>query len=265
MPSNATAAAPAEAHPLIDARGVSQVFPGGVTALADLDISVNRGEFVAIVGPSGCGKSTFLRQVAGLETPTGGALTVGRQTPLLARRQNQDTAYVFQDATLLPWRTVEQNVALPLQLRPDGKGTLSVDEALDLVGLRPFAGAYPNQLSGGMRMRVSIARALVSRPGLLLMDEPFGALDEMTRQRLNEELLRLWERDHWTCLFVTHNVAEAVFLSQRVLVMSPRPGRILAEFPVDIGVERTPQLRTSAAFNKLVGTVTRHLHHDEAP
>lgn len=226
---------------------------------------VERGEFIAVVGPSGCGKSTFLRQVAGLETPTDGILTVDGKEPLQARRQSQDTAYVFQDATLLPWRTVEQNVALPLQLRPEGEGALDVGEALDLVGLRPFARAYPNQLSGGMRMRVSIARALVSRPGLLLMDEPFGALDEMTRQRLNEELLRLWERDRWTCLFVTHNVAEAVFLSRRVLVMSPRPGRILAEFAVDFEGPRVPELRTSAAFNNLVSEVTWHLRHDEAP
>ena len=210
---------------LVVAAGLNKYFPSGVQALRDLNLEISRGgQFVSIVGPSGCGKSTFLRLVAGLDEPTSGELRVEGHDPL-------GLAFVFQDATLLPWRSVAHNITLPLELRREAAAE-RVAQTLELVGLTDFAAAYPAQLSGGMRMRVSIARALVTRPQILLLDEPFGALDEITRQRLNEELLRLWQEDHWTSLFVTHNVSEAVFLSQRVLVMSARPGRILADIPI---------------------------------
>ncbi|MCE2447904.1 MAG: ABC transporter ATP-binding protein [Candidatus Latescibacteria bacterium] len=205
---------------LVVAAGIDKYFPSGVQALRDLDLEISRGQFVSIVGPSGCGKSTFLRLVAGLDQPTSGELRVEGHDPL-------GLAFVFQDATLLPWRSVAHNITLPLELRREAADE-RVAQTLELVGLTDFAAAYPAQLSGGMRMRVSIARALVTRPQILLLDEPFGALDEITRQRLNEELLRLWQEDRWTGLFVTHNVSEAVFLSQRVLVMSARPGHLLA-------------------------------------
>ena len=201
---------------LVVAEGLAKQFPSGVEALRDLNLEISRGQFVSIVGPSGCGKSTFLRLVAGLDAPTSGELRVDGHDPL-------GLAFVFQDATLLPWRSVAHNITLPLELRREDADE-RVAQTLALVGLTDFAAAYPAQLSGGMRMRVSIARALVTRPQILLLDEPFGALDEITRQRLNEELLHLWQEDRWTGLFVTHNVSEAVFLSQRVLVMSARPG-----------------------------------------
>ena len=242
------------------ARDVGKRFANGVEALRGMDLVIGAGEFVSIVGPSGCGKSTMLRLVAGLTQATSGTLTIAGLPPPAARRR-QDLAYVFQDPTLLPWRPVAKNVALPLELRRFGRAeTVSlVENALEMVGLSDFAGAYPRQLSGGMRMRVSIARALVTRPGLLLLDEPFGALDEITRQRLNEEILDLWRRDRWTGLFVTHNVPEAVFLSRRVLVMSPRPGRLLTAVQVPFDYPRAPGLRTDPDFNAVVEEVSHQL------
>ena len=243
------------------ARNVGKLFANGVEALRGIDLEVGAGEFVSIVGPSGCGKSTLLRLIAGLTQATSGNLTIAGLPPPAARRRRQDLAYVFQDPTLLPWRVVAKNVALPLELRGHNRaetGSL-VERALEMVGLADFARAYPRQLSGGMRMRVSIARALVTRPGLLLMDEPFGALDEITRQRLNEEVLDLWQRDRWTGVFVTHNVPEAVFLSRRVLVMSSRPGRILSAVTVPFDYPRGSDLRTDPAFNSVVGEVSHHL------
>ena len=243
------------------ARNVGKRFANGVEALRGIDLEVGAGEFVSIVGPSGCGKSTLLRLIAGLTRATSGNLTIAGLPPSAARRRRQDLAYVFQDPTLLPWRNVSKNVALPLELRGHDRaetGSL-VERALEMVGLADFAGAYPRQLSGGMRMRVSIARALVTRPGLLLLDEPFGALDEITRQRLNEEVLDLWQRDRWTGVFVTHSVPEAVYLSRRVLVMSPRPGRILSAVTVPFDYPRVSDLRTDSAFNSVVGEVSHHL------
>jgi len=246
---------------LVSARQLDMRF-GEVEVLKGIDLDIASGQFVSIVGPSGCGKSTLLRLIAGLADPVAGSLSIAGLPPPEARRTRQDLAFVFQDATLLPWRSVEQNVALPLDLSQRQRRTdaLSVPQALELVGLSAFARSYPRQLSGGMRMRVSIARALVTHPGLLLMDEPFGALDELTRQRLNEELLRLWTQIGFTCVFITHNVAEAVFLSQRVLVMSARPGRWLAEVPVPFPCPRAPDLRTSPAFNHIAEEVSHHLH-----
>ncbi|MBX3730225.1 MAG: ABC transporter ATP-binding protein [Candidatus Sumerlaeia bacterium] len=254
------ASAPA-APAFVSARGLGMVFRGGIEALRDVTLDVARGDFVALVGPSGCGKSTLLRLVAGLIAPTGGELAVDGLAPRQARRERHDMAFVFQQPALLPWRTVADNVGLPLEL--DGQGRAArrerIDELLDLVGLREFARTHPHQLSGGMRMRVSLARALVGRPGLLLLDEPFGALDEITRQRLNEELRRLWASQGFTALFVTHNVFEAAFLAQRVVVMSPRPGRIACELAVPFESERTPALRARPEFAAFCGAVSREL------
>ena len=242
---------------LIVAAGLNKHFPSGVQALHGLDLEISRSQFVSIVGPSGCGKSTFLRLVAGLDEPTSGELRVEGHDPL-------GLAFVFQDATLLPWRSVAQNITLPLELRHEDAAE-RVAQTLELVGLTDFAEAYPAQLSGGMRMRVSIARALVTRPQILLLDEPFGALDEITRQRLNEELLRLWQEDRWTGLFVTHNVSEAVFLSQRVLVMSARPGRILADIPIPFPYPRSPYLRSTPEFIRIANGISRQLAHADEP
>ena len=245
----------------VAARDVGKRFANGVEALRGIDLEIGAGEFVSIVGPSGCGKSTLLRLIAGLTQANSGNLTISGLSPQEARRGRRDLAYIFQDPTLLPWRTVAKNVALPLELRRLGliETASLVEGALEMVGLTDFANAYPRQLSGGMRMRVSIARALVIRPGLLLLDEPFGALDEITRQRLNEEILDLWQRDRWTGVFVTHSVPEAVFLSRRVLVMSPRPGRLLNAIPVPFDYPRAPGLRTDPHFNTVVEDVSRHL------
>ena len=243
---------------LVIAREIDKRFSSGIEALRGVDLSIERGQFVSIVGPSGCGKSTFLRLVAGLDEPTAGTLTVDGRTPKDARREQLDLAFIFQDATLLPWRSVARNVGLPLELReqtdPD-----RVRQVIDMVGLADFADAYPAQLSGGMRMRASIARALATNPELLLLDEPFGALDEITRQRLNEELLRLWQEDRWTGLFITHNVYEAVFLSQRVLVMSARPGQLITDIAIPFDPPRDPDLRSTPEFVQLAETISHQL------
>lgn len=235
-------------------------FAGGIRALSGVTFGIERGEFVSIVGPSGCGKSTLLRLVSGLLDPTEGTVqTAGHAARDVKERR--DAGFVFQQPTLLPWRTVEQNVALPGELGPSPKriDPARVRAALELVGLSDFARVFPHQLSGGMQMRVSLARALVTEPGVLLMDEPFAALDEITRQKLNEDLLTLWARDKWTGLFVTHNVVEAVFLSQRVFVMSARPGRIVEEIVIPFAYPRAPELRATAEFAALSGRVSAAL------
>ena len=243
---------------LVIAREIDKRFSSGIEALRGVDLSIERGQFVSIVGPSGCGKSTFLRLVAGLDEPTAGTLTVDGRTPKDARREQLDLAFIFQDATLLPWRSVARNVGLPLELREQTDAD-RVRQVIDMVGLADFADAYPAQLSGGMRMRASIARALATNPELLLLDEPFGALDEITRQRLNEELLRLWQEDRWTGLFITHNVYEAVFLSQRVLVMSARPGQLIADITIPFDLPRDPDLRSTPEFVQLAETISHQL------
>jgi len=211
--------------------GYRQADGSSAPTLADLDLKVANGEFLTILGPSGCGKSTLLRVVADLLQPLDGRITVLGQAPTEARRQRR-VGFVFQDATLLPWRTVRQNVELPLLVGrgPAARGgsERDVDAWIDLVGLSAFAQRYPHQLSGGQRQRVSLARALLSAPDILLMDEPFGALDEITRERLNDELLELWRRTGSTILFVTHSVMEAVYLGSRVLVLAANPGRVQA-------------------------------------
>jgi NitT/TauT family transport system ATP-binding protein len=236
---------------------VAKTYASGTVGLTDVSFTVENGEFVSLVGPSGCGKSTILRIVAGLGEASAGTVAVEGLPPARARAERRDMAFVFQDATLLPWRTVLRNVELPLELRgePAGARHNAARAALDTVGLRGFEEQYPRQLSGGMKMRASIARALVAQPRVLLMDEPFGALDEMSRQRLNVELLRVCTLAGWTVLFVTHNVAEAVFLSSRILVMSSRPGRIVADVPVPLPYPREPEIRTTPEFNAVASSV----------
>lgn len=243
---------------LVAAHSLGVVFSGPVSAIEGLTLEVPRGQFVSLVGPSGCGKSTLLRIVAGLLAPTSGTIRVAGQLPAAARRAALRVSFVFQDATLLPWRSVAENVRLPLELgrMPGRRRPALVAKGLARVGLADFADRYPRQLSGGMRMRASLARALVTEPELLLMDEPFGALDDISRQRLNEELLGLWAEQGWTVVFVTHNISEAVFLSQRVLVMGPRPGRIVADVAVPFGAARTAELRADVEFARLTGEVS---------
>jgi NitT/TauT family transport system ATP-binding protein len=236
---------------------VGKTYANGTVALDDISFDVSEGQFVSLVGPSGCGKSTLLRMVAGLGPITAGKILVEGLPPTQARKENADTAFVFQDANLMPWRHVMGNVELPLELRGIGKSErrAAASQALETVGLSGFVKSYPRELSGGMRMRVSLARALAAQPRLLMMDEPFGALDEITRQRLNGELLRLCSLANWTVVFVTHNVFEAVYLSTRILVMSARPGRIIAEVPVPLPHPRVPEIRTDPEFTRVVREV----------
>ncbi len=247
-----TAAAPALAL-----RDVSHWYPvgrGAMHALDGVDVAVAEGEFVSLVGPSGCGKSTLLRAAAGLLAPTAGASTVLGRAPAAAAAAHQ-LGLVTQDPGLLPWRTVAANVALSLEIAGIEGRRATVDALLDAVALRPFADYYPRQLSGGMRQRVALARALAHRPRLLLMDEPFGALDELSREDLRLELLRIQERERMAVLFVTHSVREAVLLSDRVVVLSPAPGRVLADIPVDLSRPRDDRLEATAAFLDRVGEV----------
>jgi NitT/TauT family transport system ATP-binding protein len=237
---------------------VGKRYRNAAVALESISLVVERGEFVTFLGPSGCGKSTLLKLVSGLSPVSEGEVRVNGMTPANAREL---MSFIFQDATLLPWRTVEENVGLGLELDHAARALRKerVAGMLELVGLGSVAARYPRQLSGGMKMRVSIARALVSRPRILLMDEPFAALDEMTRDRLNEELLRLYAEQKWTVLFVTHSVAEAVFLSTRIVVLSPHPGRLAHEIAVDLPWPRTAETRESAAFEDAVTQASRLL------
>jgi NitT/TauT family transport system ATP-binding protein len=242
---------------------VSKRYRNAAAALEDISLTVNRGEFVTFLGPSGCGKSTLLKLVSGLSPVSEGLVRVNGMTPENAREM---MSFIFQDATLMPWRTVEQNVGLGPELehaaRPLRKERVA--RMLELVGLSQVAHRYPRQLSGGMKMRVSIARALVNRPRILLMDEPFAALDEMTRDRLNEELLRLYAEQQWTVLFVTHSVAEAVFLSSRVVILAAHPGRVAHEIPIDLAWPRTAETRESIEFEWAVthaARLLRGVHH----
>jgi NitT/TauT family transport system ATP-binding protein len=227
---------------------VSMVFPNGTAALQDVSFQVDWGEFVAIVGPSGCGKSTLLRIASGLEKATGGRIRVGAT----------NLGFVFQDPTLLPWRTVQANVELLGELHglDNEDRRKRADEAIDVVGLKGFERNHPKQLSGGMRMRVSLARTLTMKPEVALFDEPFGALDEITRGRLNDELLRLFLLERFAGLFVTHSIPEAVFLASRVVVMSGRPGRVLGEVAVPFQYPRATELRFDASFARVAGEVS---------
>ncbi|HUX45538.1 MAG TPA: ABC transporter ATP-binding protein [Terracidiphilus sp.] len=246
------------AVPEVALQGVGKKFRRGAAVLKDISLSVERGEFVTFLGPSGCGKSTLLRIVSGLSPVSEGSVRVNGMTPEDAREL---MSFIFQDATLLPWRTVEQNVGLGLELEYAARAVREerVARMLELVGLSSAARRYPRQLSGGMKMCVSIARALVSRPRLLLMDEPFAALDEISRDRMNEELLRLHAEHRWTVLFVTHSVAEAVFLSSRIVTLAPHPGRVAHELQVDLPWPRTAATRESREFEEFVTRASRLL------
>ena len=247
---------------VVSAKGISKTFgKGGVTALQDIDLDVGSGEFISLIGPSGCGKSTLLRVIGDLVEPSSGEIRVNGK-PATRARLDRDYGIVFQAAVLYDWRTVAKNIALPLELLGWSRARRAerVDEMLRLVELEGFEKHYPWQLSGGMQQRVSIARALSFSPALLLMDEPFGALDEMTRERLNAELLRIWAETGSTVIFVTHSIAEAVYLSSRVVVMSPRPGRITSVIPIDLGQPRTFETREDPRFFELVTEVREALH-----
>jgi NitT/TauT family transport system ATP-binding protein len=234
--------------PLLTLDGIGKSFPNGVTALEGLDMAVREGEFLSLLGPSGCGKSTALRLISGLAEPTKGAIRWNSGT-----RGRPSIGFVFQEPTLMPWASVFGNVHLPLKLAGQSKRAAepAIMEALELVGLAGFRDAYPRELSGGMKMRVSIARALVTKPRLLLMDEPFAALDEITRFKLNDDLLEVWNRLKCTVVFVTHSVFESVFLSSRILVFRARPGRIAAELEIDPGQPRDETFRTSPEYAAL--------------
>lgn len=241
--------------PAIALHQVGKVYTNGTVALQDLNLQIGRSEFVSLVGPSGCGKSTVLRLIAGL-----GRLSTGQ---ILGSQMGGDRqlAFVFQEAALMPWATVWENIKTPLKLSgiTGAAAKSAIAEAIALVGLTGREQAYPRELSGGMKMRVSIARALVTKPDLLLMDEPFGALDEMTRSKLNSDLLHLWHQQRWTAIFVTHNIYEAVYLSQRVVVMAAHPGRVIAEVAIAAPYPRTEEFRMSPLFNLYCHKITAHL------
>jgi NitT/TauT family transport system ATP-binding protein len=243
----------------VSLRGVTKTYDNGVMALGPLDLSVQRGEFVSLLGPSGCGKSTALRLIAGLSPPSSGTVEVIHHPG--ATRPGQSIGFVFQEPTLMPWTSVRENVRLPLKLAhvASADADARVEEALARVGLADFARAYPRELSGGMKMRVSLARALVTDPDILLMDEPFAALDEITRFRLNNDLLALWRNLNKTVIFVTHSVFESVYLSQRAVVMTQRPGRIGAEIRIDTSVSRDEAFRTSTAYGEYCAKVSAAL------
>lgn len=241
---------PDAAIPAIEVLSAEKIYSNGTRALLPVNLTINQGEFVTLLGPSGCGKSTLLKMVAGLVEPSDGKL-------MLWRRDSREKAqiplsFVFQEATLMPWSNVHKNVRLPLDLAgvPRAEADTRVSEALELVGLGKFAKVLPRELSGGMQMRVSIARGLVTRPKLLLMDEPFGALDEITRNKLDSDLLRLWREQGLTVVFVTHSIHEAVFLSQRVIMMAARPGRVVEDIAINEPFPRDDDFRVSSTFSR---------------
>ena len=242
---------------VLQAQGVGKTYPNGTHALDRADVTVRKGEFVSLLGPSGCGKSTLLKMFAGLEQPSAGRIIrTGAERP-----GQREMAMVFQEATLMPWARVTDNARLPLDLAgvPRSDSEPRVEEALDLVGLSQFGHCYPRELSGGMQMRASIARALAVRPGVLLMDEPFGALDEFTRNRLDTDLHRLWEERGFTVVFVTHSIYEAVFLSSRVVVMAARPGRVIADVAIEGPKQRGDDFRVSTPFIEYCRVLSDHL------
>jgi NitT/TauT family transport system ATP-binding protein len=252
----------AAAQPHVEFRSVTKRFGDGPVVLDRLSLEVGAGEFVSLIGPSGCGKSTLLRLIAALSPVTSGEVLVDGRPPARGQRE---TAFIFQDPTLLPWLTVQGNIEVPLRIRGvvRAERRQQADKLLQLVRLADVRDRYPRQLSGGMKMRVSVARALVQSPRLLLMDEPFGALDEMTRHHLNEELLEIRRAENWTAFFVTHSVAEAVFLSSRILVLAANPGRVVADVAVPFGYPRDAGLRGRGDYHALVDEVADLLRRGE--
>ena len=232
-------------------RDITMTFPDGTQVINGVDLAIERGEFVTIVGPSGCGKSTLLRIISGLQQPTSGSCEL----------DSKSLGYVFQDSVLLPWRNVRKNVELNAELQgvPKERRQESAQKAINLVKLNDHVTKFPHQLSGGMKMRCSLARSLVSQPQVFLFDEPFGALDEMTREHLNDELLNIFLQEKFAGLFITHSIQEAVFLSTRVIVMSSQPGRFISEHTIDFPFPREPNIRYSAAFAELCGRISQDL------
>ena len=251
----------ARKRPLVVMQSVSKVFSSGTVALSDMSLTVESGEFVSLLGPSGCGKSTALRIIAGLGGTSSGSIDWPSSRINSKGLPEGDIGFVFQEPTLMPWKTVFGNVYLPLRLRGVAKTAAreKIMAALETVGLADFARAYPRELSGGMKMRVSIARALVTKPKLLLMDEPFAALDEISRQKLNDDVLRLWKTTGITVIFVTHSVFESAYLSNRIVVMKSRPGRVHADLPLVTSLERDAHYRTSEEYRRACETVSRSL------
>lgn len=249
------------ATPLVSLRQVGKRFANGTLALQDMTLDIGEHDFISFLGPSGCGKSTALRLIAGLTRLSAGEI---QWTGAAAKdgRSDRDLGFVFQEPTLMPWAKVFDNVWLPLKLAGTGRDAAApvVEQALEMVGLSRFAGVYPRELSGGMKMRVSIARALVTHPRLLLMDEPFAALDEMTRIKLNNDLLAIWREHRFSVVFVTHSVYESVYLSNRIVVMAARPGRVIDEIRVDEPYPRGEDFRTSSRYNAYCTAVSRSLH-----
>ena len=248
---------------LVRMHQVSKQYPNGTLALQGMTLDIRRGDFVSFLGPSGCGKSTALRMLAGLASVSAGRIEwpEGGQ-PAAADTGSHPISFVFQEPTLMPWATVFDNVHLPLRLKGSSPKAArdEVMATLEAVGLASFANVYPRELSGGMKMRVSIARAMITRPRLLLMDEPFAALDEMTRNRLNDDVLRLWAQHGLTVVFVTHSIYESVYLSNRIVVMAARPGRVIADLPVTAPYPREASFRTSPEYGQMVREVTANLH-----
>lgn len=242
----------AETIPAVEILSAEKTYPNGTQALMPVNLRIQEGEFITLLGPSGCGKSTLLKMIAGLLEPSDGKLLVWRQTVDKIEESRKKLAFVFQSPTLMPWASVQANVRLPLDLAgvPRSEADARVQEALELVGLEKFANALPRALSGGMQMRVSIARGLVTQPDLLLMDEPFGALDEITRHKLDADLLQLWQKKKLTVIFVTHSIHEAVFLSTRVIMMAARPGRVVEEFVIDEPFPRSADFMVSPQFSQ---------------
>jgi NitT/TauT family transport system ATP-binding protein len=248
-----------DAPPILSLREVDKVYANGTTALRRFELAIREGEFLSLLGPSGCGKSTVLRLIAGLGELSGGAVVWHREDD--AWRRDHHLGFVFQEPTLMPWATTAANVRMPLTLLgvPRGDAEARVTEAISLVGLDGFERAYPRELSGGMKMRVSIARALATKPRLLLMDEPFASLDEITRVRLNNDLLELWRLLGWTVVFVTHSVYESVYLSSRIAIMTSRPGRVASEIEVAAPYPRDEGFRTSPEYNRYCREVSARL------
>lgn len=259
---NAVAIKPTELNTEIHIQNVNMTYMDNngeeIVALKDINLDIKEGEFISLLGPSGCGKTTLLRVVADLLQPTSGVVTIQGQTPREVRLQ-QKYGIVFQNPVLYDWRTVRRNICMPMEIMgiPKKERTARIDEMLDIVGLHKFGKKYPFELSGGMQQRVGIARALALRPEILLMDEPFSALDEFTREKLNEDLLEIWGKTKKTIVFVTHNIAESVFLSDRVVVLSPHPGRVSAVVDIDLPRPRRSELRGSAEFYEYVAKIRR--------